>query len=72
MSIETFRERSMLPAASTKATGSACPYPNSLSGRVSSRLQSLNPGSSSSAISRSIEWAPMMSLNSVGVMSGFD
>ena len=53
--ILTFSVLSMLPAASTKANGSACPYPNSLSGRVSRILQSLNPGSSRSCKSLSIE-----------------
>ena len=68
--IETLSERSIFPADSTNATGSAWPYPNSLSGLVSNMLQSLNTGSSSSTISLSIESTLMISLNSSGVKSG--
>ena len=69
--IETFNEESIAPAACTKDRGSAWPYPNSLSGRVSKTLQSLNPGSSRSWISRSIERALMIDLTCSWSISGF-
>ena len=66
----TLRVESIAPADWTNTKGSAWPYPNSLSGLVSSMLQSLNPGSSKSWMSLSIESALIIDLTSSWVMSG--
>ena len=64
---------SIFPAISTNTKGSACPYPYSLSGRVS-RIEQLFDAASGSSfrISLSIEYpATKVSLTSAGVKSGF-